>query len=433
MGEKGEVMSAQAIGVVQSDIRDLALAERGKRRIEWAFHSMSVLQGIRKHIIKAQPYANLRIAACLHITPEAANLMITLRDGGANLMLCAASPNSTHDDVAASIAKDYNIPVFGICGESREVFDVHLRTVIASQPQLIIDDGCGLTAMLHDKYPEAMPEILGGTEESAPGVARMRAAAKESLLGFPVVAVSEASTKLLFDNRCGTGQSTLDAICRTTGALIAGLNVVVVGFGPCGRGIAARARGLGANLIICEIDPTRALEAIMDGYRVLAFADAAALGDLFITVSGSKHVIGREHFDKFKNGAILCNAGHSNVEIDIENLGMVALSRRQTRDFVEEFAMRDGRRLYLLGEGRLINLNATEGLPASVMDVSYATHALSAELLIKCNGSLKKEVIPVPLEIDRQVARIKLESMGIKIDRLTVDQEQYLATWFQNA
>ena len=290
-----------------------------------------------------------------------------------------------------------------------------------------------LTATLHEKHPEALPEILGGTEESPGGVARMRAAAKDSLLGFPVVAVSEAATKQLFDNRCGTGQSTLDAITRTTGVLVAGLNVVVIGFGPCGRGIAARARGLGANLIVCEVDPTRALGAIMDGYRVLAFADAAALGDIFITVSGNKHVIGREHFDKFKNGAILCNAGHSNVEIDIENLGLIALSRRQTRDFVEEFATRDGRRLYLLGEGRLINLNATEGLPASVMDVAYATHALSAEYLIKCNAILEKQVVPVPLEIDRQVAKIKLESMGVKIDRLTVDQEQYLATWFQNA
>jgi adenosylhomocysteinase len=426
-------MATQAVGAVHCDIRDLALAERGKRRIEWAFQSMSVLQGIRKHIIKAQPFANLRIAACLHITPEAANFMITLRDGGANLMLCAASPNSTHDDVAASIAKDYNIPVFGICGESQEVFDVHLRTVIASQPQLVIDDGSALTAALHEKHPEAMPEILGGTEESAAGVARTRAAAKANLLGFPVVAICEAPTKLLFDNRCGTGQSTLDAICRTTGVLVAGLNVVVVGFGPCGRGIALRARGLGANIIICEVDPARALEAIMDGYRVLAFADAAALGDIFITVSGNRHVIGREHFDKFKNGAMLCNAGHSNVEIDIENLGMAALSRRHTRDFVEELAMRDGRRLYLLGDGRLINLNATEGLPASVMDISYATHALSAEFIIKCNGALPKQVVPVPVEIDRQVARIKLESMGVKIDRLSVDQEQYLATWFQNA
>jgi adenosylhomocysteinase len=426
-------MSTQAIGSVPSDVRDLALADRGKRRIEWAFQSMTVLQGIRKHIIKAQPYANLRIAACLHITPEAANLLITLRDGGANLMLCAASPNSTHDDVAASIAKDYNIPVYGICGESQEVFDVHLRTVIASQPQLVIDDGCALTATLHEKHPEALPEILGGTEDSPSGVARMRAAAKENLLGFPVVAVAEASTKILLDNSCGTGQSTLDAICRTTGVLIAGLNVVVVGFGPVGRGIAVRARGLGANLVVCEVDPTRALEAIMEGYRVLAFAEAAAMGDIFITVSGNKNVIGREHFDKFKNGAILCNAGHSHLEIDIENLGLVALHRRQTRDFVEEFVMRDGRRLYLLGEGRLINLNATEGLPASVLDVSYATHALSAEYLIKANGILQKQVVRVPLEIDRQVARIKLESMGVKIDRLTVDQEQYLNTWFQNA
>jgi adenosylhomocysteinase len=375
----------------------------------------------------------LRIAACLHITPEAANLMITLRDGGAQLMLCAASPNSTHDDVAASIVKDYSIPVFGICGESEEVFGFHLRTLIGSQPQLIIDDGCALSAMLHERYSEALPEILGGTEETPGGVARMRAAAKDSRLGFPVVAVSEAATKQLFDNRCGTGQSTLDAITRTTGVLIAGLNVVVVGFGPCGRGIAARARGMGANLIVSEVDPTRALAAIMDGYRVLAFADAAVLGDIFITVSGNKNVIGREHFEKFKNGAILCNAGHSNVEIDIENLGLAALSRRPTRDFVEEFAMRDGRRLYLLGDGRLINLNATEGLPASVIDVSYATHALSAEYLIKANGALQKQVVPVPLEIDRQVARIKLESMGVKIDRLTVNQEQYLATWFQNA
>jgi adenosylhomocysteinase len=425
-------MSTPAVATVPCDVRDLALAERGKRRIEWAFQSMSVLQGIRKHIIKGQPFAGLRIAACLHITPEAANLLVTLRDGGAQLMLCAASPNSTHDDVAASIAKDYSIPVYGICGESQEVFEVHLRTVIAQQPQIVIDDGGALIATIHEKHPEAMPEILGGTEESAAGVARMRVAAKEHLLGFPVVAVSESPAKQLFDNRCGAGQSTLDAICRTTGVLIAGLNVVIVGFGAVGRGIASRARGLGANIIVCEVEPTRALEAIMEGFRVLAFAEAATLGDIFITVSGNKHVIAREHFDKFKNGAILCNAGHSHVEIDIENLGTVALSRRHTRDFVEEFAMRDGRRLYLLGEGRLINLNATEGLPASVMDVSYATHALSAEYLIKCNGVLPKQVVPVPVEIERQIARIKLESMGVKIDRLTVDQEQYLGTWFQN-
>jgi adenosylhomocysteinase len=426
-------MSTPALAAIPSDVRDLALAERGKRRIEWAFQSMCVLQGIRKHFIKEQPFARYRIAACLHISPEAANLMITLRDGGANLMLCAASPSSTHDDVAACLVKDYGIPVFGICGENHETFVSHIGAVLAHEPQIVIDDGCTLTAALHENHEQALAALIGGTEDTAIGVARLRVAARENQLDFPVVAVGEAVTKQLFENRYGTGQGILDALLRVTGILVAGLNVVVIGYGSCGRGIAQRARGLGASVSVAEVDPVRAVEAVMEGYRVLSLAEAAVFGDVFITATGNKNVINREHLDKFKNGAMLCNAGHSNIEIDSEALAQAAFSRRHTRDFVEEFAMRDGRRLYLLGDGRLINLNATEGQPPSVMDIALANHALAAEYLVKNRKSLQKSVIAVPYEIDRQVAKIKLESMSVKIDRLTVEQEQYLANRFESA
>jgi adenosylhomocysteinase len=422
-------MSTQAAEAVPCEIKDIALAERGKRRIEWAFQSMPILQGVRKHFIKTQPFAGLRVAACLHVTPETANLMITMRDGGANILLSAASAHSTNDDVAACLAKDYSIHVYAVQGETPGMFSAHLDMAARFAPNLIIDDGCQLISALHERHPELLPEALGATEESPAGIARLRAAAKVGLLCFPVVAISESDTKRVFDSRYGAGQSTLDAIVRTTGHLIAGTTLVVAGFGSSGRGIAMRARGLGASVIVTEVDPVRALEALMDGYRVLSMQEAAALGDIFVTVSGNKNVISREHFEKFKNSAVLCNAGHSNAEIDTEGLASAAYSRRMAREFVEEFSMRDGRKIYLLADGRPVNTVAGEGQPAGVMDVSVANHALVAEYLVKEGSSLRKAVYPVSPEMDRQVAKLKLEAMSIKIDRLTVAQEQYLASW----
>ncbi|MBV9407165.1 MAG: adenosylhomocysteinase [Acidobacteriaceae bacterium] len=408
------------------DIKDLGLAERGKRHIEWAFQSMCVLQAVRKQFIKTQPFARVRIGACLNVTAETANLMITLRDGGAKLALCAANPMSTQDDVAASLVKDYGISVFAVRSESAESLNAHVAAVVNQNPQITMDDGYSLIAALHSQHTEALNGVVGGTEETTTGALRVRQMANEGRLRYPVVSVNDAQTKQLFDNRYGTGQSTIDAIVRCTNVLIAGLNVVVVGYGICGRGVALRARGLGANVIVTEVDPIRALMASMDGYRVTSMADAATLGDVFVTVTGSKNVIGREHFERLKNGAILCNSGHSNLEIDLETLAQIASSRRQSRDMVEEFAMRDGRRIYVLAEGQVINIAAADGHPASVMDMSFGNSALCAEYLWKNHSSLEKRMYGVPTEIDRQVAKMKLESMGIKIDRLTMDQEQYL-------
>lgn len=425
-------MSTSVNAAVPSDIKDAALAERGKRRIEWAFQSMNVLQTIRKHFIKTQPFAGIRIGACLNVTPETANLMITLRDGGASLALCAANPLSTHDDIAASLVKDYGIAVFAVRGETAETYDRHIEAVLNTAPQFTMDDGCDLIMRLHLRQPEALERMIGGTEETTTGAFRLRRMATEGRLRYPVVAVNDAQTKQLFDNRYGTGQSTVDAIVRCTNVLLAGLNFVVVGYGICGRGIALRAKGLGANLIVAEVDPIRALMASMDGYRVTSLQEAAGMGDVFVTVTGSKNVIGREHFEKLKNGAMLCNAGHSNVEIDLETLGQITSSRRHTRDLVEEFALRDGRRIYVLGEGRVINIAAAEGHPASVMDMSFGNSALSVEYLLKNRPSLENRVYGVPAEIDRLVAKMKLEAMGIKIDRLTVEQEQYQTSWVES-
>lgn len=411
------------------DVKDLSLAERGKRRIEWAFQSMCVLQAVRKHFIKAQPFARIRIASCLNVTAETANLMITLRDGGATLALCSASPLSTDDEVAACLAKDYNVSVFAVKGESPAARRAHLDAVLAFKPHLTMDDGCDIVSAFHSRPQEASEAVLGGTEETTTGAVRLRRLAQSGALPYPIIAINDASTKQLFDNRYGTGQSTIDAILRCTNALLAGLNLVVVGYGSCGAGIALRAKGLGASVIVTEVNPIRALQASMDGYRVLSMADAAAFGDVFVTVTGNKNVIGREHFEKFKNGAILCNSGHSNVEIDLETLAGIASSRRQTRESVEEFALRDGRRIYLLANGEVINVAAANGHPASVMDLSFGNQALSAEYLVKNHSTLEKAVHPVPADIDRQVAKLKLESMGVKIDRLTVEQEHYLASW----
>lgn len=421
-------MSANPQASVNCDIKDLALAGLGKRRIEWAFSSMPVLQTIRKQFIKAQPLAGVRIAACLHVTSETANVLITLRDGGAEPVLCASNPLSTQDDIAASLVRDYGIPVFAMSGESAEAHESHILSAIDFAPQITIDGGCDLLTALHTRRPEFLAGVIGGTEKTTTGVARLRAMARDGSLQYPVISINDSSTKHLFDNRYGTGQSTLDGILRATNALVAGLNVVVAGYGWCGRGFAHRARGLGANVIVTEVDPIRAVEAVMDGFRVMSMSEAAAIGDVFCTLTGNRHVVGREHFEKLKSGAILCNAGHSDVEIDLETLGKMSSSRRPMRELVEEFALRDGRRIYVLGYGRLINLTAGEGHPASVMDVSFANQALSVEYLVQNAKDLERKVYAVPEDLDKKVARMKLESMGIKIDRLTPDQEQYLGS-----
>jgi len=414
---------------VACDVKDMALADLGKRRTEWAFQSMPVLQTIRKQFIKTQPLAGVRVSACLHVTSETANLMITLKDGGASIVLCASNPLSTQDDVAATLVRDYGISVYAIKGESNDVYYSHITAAAEHRPTLTMDDGADLVHMLHTKRQELLADVIGGTEETTTGVIRLRAMAKEGVLRYPIVAVNDAYTKHLFDNRYGTGQSTLDGVIRATNVLLAGLNVVVAGYGWCGRGVAMRARGLGANVIVTEVEPTKALEALMDGYRVMSMHEAAVIGDVFITVTGNKHVIGRDHFEKLKNGAILANSGHFNVEIDLEALAKLASSRRQTREFVEEFALRDGRRIYVLGEGRLINLAAAEGHPASVMDMSFANQALASEYMVKNHATLEKKVYSVPEALDKQVAKMKLEAVGVKIDRLTVEQEHYLASW----
>jgi len=414
---------------VACDIKDISLADVGKRRTEWAFQSMPVLQSIRKQFIKSQPLAGVRVAACLHVTSETANLMITLRDGGASVVLCASNPLSTQDDVAATLVRDFSIPVYAIKGEDNNVYYQHLTSAAEHAPHITMDDGADLVTLLHSKRQDLAANIMGGTEETTTGVIRLRAMAKDGVLKYPIVAVNDAMTKHFFDNRYGTGQSTIDGIVRSTNILLAGLNVVVAGYGWCGRGVALRARGHGANVIVTEVDPIKALEALMDGYRVMSMIEAAAIGDVFITVTGDKHVIGRDHFPHMKNGAILCNSGHFNVEIDLDTLGRISSSRRQTREFVEEYAFRDGRKLYVLGEGRLINLAAAEGHPASVMDMSFANQALAADYMVKNHASLEKRVYSVPEDLDRQVARMKIESMGVKIDRLTPEQERYLTSW----
>jgi adenosylhomocysteinase len=411
------------------DVRDISLSDKGKRRTEWAFQFMPVLQTIRKQFISTQPLAGIRIAACLHVTSETANLMVALRDGGASVVLCASNPLSTQDDVAATLVRDYGIPVYAIKGENNEVYYSHLAAALNHKPQVTMDDGADLVTMLHTKRQDLLAGVLGGTEETTTGVIRLRAMAKDDVLKYPVVAVNDAQTKHFFDNRYGTGQSTMDGILRATNVLLAGMPVAVVGYGWCGRGVAMRARGLGANVIVCEVDPIKAIEALMDGYRVMTMNEAAGIAEVFITVTGNKSVIAREHFEKLKSGAILCNSGHFNVEVDLETLDQMASSRRQVREFVEEYVMKDGRRIFVLGEGRLINLAAAEGHPASVMDMSFANQALSVKYLIEQHASLQKRVYPVPLDLDREIARMKLESMGVKIDKLTAEQEKYLASW----
>jgi adenosylhomocysteinase len=411
------------------DVKDPGLAAKGKTRIEWANQWMPVLQLIRRRFIKERPLKGVRISACLHVTTETANLAITLRDGGADVVVCASNPLSTQDDVAASLVKDHKIPTFAIKGEDKATYYSHIVSALDHKPQITMDDGADLVTMILTNRQELVAGVLGGTEETTTGVIRLRSMAKQGVLKYPIIAVNDADTKHLFDNRYGTGQSTIDGILRATNLLFAGLRVVICGYGWCGRGVAMRAKGLGADVIITEINPTRALEAVMDGFRVMPLAQAAKMGDVFITVTGNKSVVAAEHFRVMKDGAVVANSGHFNVEIDLPGLGKLSRHKRPTREFVDEYTLRDGRKIYVLGEGRLINLAAAEGHPAVVMDMSFADQALSVEYMVKHAKKLEPKVYPVPVEIDRNVARLKLKSLGISIDRLTREQEAYLASW----
>lgn len=411
------------------DVKDLNLAAKGKLRIEWANQWMPVLQIIRKRFLKERPLKGVRISACLHVTTETANLAITLRDGGADLVLCASNPLSTQDDVAASLVKDYNIPTYAIKGEDKKSYYSHIVSALDHKPQITMDDGADLVTMILTQRQDLVPGVLGGTEETTTGVIRLRSMANEGVLKFPIVAVNDADTKHFFDNRYGTGQSTLDGILRATNLLFAGLRVVICGYGWCGRGVAMRAKGLGADVIITEINPTKALEAVMDGFRVMPLSEAAKIGDIFITVTGNKSVVAGQHFRLMKDGAVVANSGHFNVEIDIPALERLAVSKRRTREFVDEYTLRGGKKIYLLGEGRLINLAAAEGHPAVVMDMSFADQSLSAEYMVKNAKKLEPKVYPVPADIDQTVAKLKLESLGVSIDTLTREQAKYLASW----
>jgi adenosylhomocysteinase len=419
----------ETVTKLNGDVKDIALAEKGKRKIEWANQQMPVLQLIRKQFIKDQPLKGIRMSACLHVTSETANLAITLRDGGADVVLCGSNPLSTQDEVAASLVKDYNIPTYAIKGEDNATYYAHIAAALDHKPQVTMDDGADLVTQLLTKRTELVKDVIGGTEETTTGVIRLRAMAKDGTLKYPVIAVNDALTKHLFDNRYGTGQSTIDGILRATNLLIAGLRVVIAGYGWCGRGVAMRAKGLGADVIVTEINPTRALEAVMDGFRVMPMGDAAKIGDIFITVTGNKSILAHEHFEKMRDGAVICNSGHFNVEIDIPALEKLSSAKKIARPFVEEYVMKDGRRIYLLGEGRLINLAAAEGHPAVVMDMSFANQALASEYLVKNASQLKPQVYSVPEPIDRQIAKLKLESMGVHVDKLTPEQEHYLASW----
>jgi adenosylhomocysteinase len=411
------------------DVRDLSLAPAGLVRIEWADRQMPVLAAIRERFEREQPLAGYRLSACLHVTSETANLARTLQAGGADVALCASNPLSTQDEVAAALVAEYGIPVFAIRGEDDATYYSHINAAVDHRPQLTMDDGADVIGILHSERRDQLTEILGGTEETTTGVIRLRALEREGKLGFPVIAVNEANTKHLFDNRYGTGQSTLDGIVRATNVLLAGRKFVVGGYGWVGRGVAMRARGMGAHVIVTEVDPLRALEAVMDGYEVLPMERAAEVGDIFVTATGDKNVISRAAIERMKDGAILANTGHFNVEIDIPGLRELSASSRPARPNVEEFALPDGRRLYLVAEGRLVNLSAAEGHPAAVMDMSFANQALSAEHLVRNGDGLERRVYDVPEEIDREIARLKLETMGIEIDRLTEEQARYLASW----
>ncbi len=411
------------------DVKDINLADKGKDRIEWAFQTMDVLDSIQKRFEKEKPLKGKTIGACLHVTTETANLAITLKAGGADIYLCASNPLSTQDDVAAALVKHYGIPVFAIKGEDRDTYYSHLNAVLDKKPNITMDDGADLVSLLHSERKELTDNILGSTEETTTGVIRLKSMEKDNVLLFPVIAVNDANTKHLFDNRYGTGQSTLDGIIRATNRLIAGSVFVVAGYGWCGKGLADRAKGMGANVIVVETDPLRALEAVMDGFRVMPIAEAAKIGDFFCTVTGDMHVIRKEHFEVMKDGAIVANSGHFDVEIDVKGLREIAVSSKDIREFVKEYKLANGHRIYLLAEGRLVNLSAAEGHPSSVMDMSFANQALSAEYLVKNGKNLEKKVYVVPKEIDDNIASLKLETLGIKHDELTEEQKEYLSSW----
>jgi len=418
--------------VTMGDIRDAALAPGGRDRIDWAAGEMPVLRQIRERFDKERPLDGIRIAACLHVTTETANLMETLAAGRAEVVLAASNPLSTQDDVAAALTEQSGVETFAIKGEDNDTYYKHINAVLDLRPMITMDDGADLVSVLHTQRVDQLAEVLGGTEETTTGVIRLRAMAADGALAYPIVSVNDADTKHLFDNRFGTGQSTMDAIMRSTNRLIAGKTFVVAGYGMCGRGVAARARGMGAHVIVTEVDPTSALEAVMEGYRVMPIRDAARVGDLFVTVTGDTGVIRREHLELMKDGAILANSGHFDVEIDKGALRELATGGvRRLREFVDEYTLADGRRINLLGEGRLVNLAAAEGHPAAVMDMSFANQALAVEWMVKNHATLEKRVYPVPVEIDREVARLKLRAMNVEIDQLTAEQDEYLHSWQQ--
>ncbi|MEW5923604.1 MAG: adenosylhomocysteinase [Candidatus Zixiibacteriota bacterium] len=411
------------------DITDIKKAPKGKLRIEWAEQNMPVLRLIRTRFEKEKPLKGVNLACCLHVTTETANLMVTLKAGGANATLCASNPLSTQDDVAASLVKDHGISVFARFDEDKKTYYRHINQALEVKPHITMDDGADLVSTLHSERKELLEGIIGGTEETTTGVIRLKAMAADGALKYPIIAVNDSKTKHFFDNRYGTGQSTVDGILRATNALIAGSTVIVAGYGWCGRGFAMRASGMGGHVIVTEVDPTKAIEAAMDGYRVMPMSEAAKIGDIFVTLTGDINVVRMEHFNKMKDGAIVCNSGHFNVEIDLASLEKAKVKKRTVRDFVEEYTLKNGRRINILGEGRLINLAAAEGHPAMVMDMSFANQALAAEYLIGSAAKLKNQVYIVPEKIDNQIAALKLKSMGIKIDKLTPEQKKYLASW----
>ena len=411
------------------DVKDMRLAEGGRRRIEWADLEMPVLRHIRERFEKERPLKGTRVSACLHVTTETANLMRTLQAGGADTVLTASNPLSTQDDVAASLVSHFEIPVFGIKGEDNATYYKHIHAALDHKPQVTMDDGADLLSTLHKERRQLLDQMIGGTEETTTGVIRLRAMAADKALAYPVIAVNDAMTKHFFDNRYGTGQSTIDGIVRATNILLAGRTFVVSGYGWCGRGLANRARGMGANVIVTEIEPLAALEAVMDGFRVMPMAEAAPLGDIFCTLTGDINVLDKQHFEAMRDGAIISNSGHFNVEINIPALEALSTEKRRAREFIEQYVLKDGRRVNLLAEGRLVNLAAAEGHPASVMDMSFANQALSLEYLLQHSGELEKKVYGVPEAIDREIARLKLEAMGIHIDALTDEQRKYLASW----
>ncbi len=418
-----------AVNNTKGDVKDLSLARAGVNRVEWAEREMGVLRIIGERFAREKPLQGLRISACLHVTSETANLAIVLKDGGADIVLCASNPLSTQDDVAAALVSEYGIPTYSIKGEDNETYYKHLSTVLDHEPQYTMDDGADLVSMLHRDRSELLKNVGGGTEETTTGVIRLNAMAADNALRYPIIAVNEAETKHFFDNRYGTGQSTLDGITRATNILWAGRRVVVGGYGWCGRGVASRARGLGAHVIVTEVNAVRALEAVMDGFAVMPGLEAAKVGEVFITVTGGLHTVGKEHMEVMANGAIIANSGHFNVEIDIPALEAMSQSHREVRPYVEEYTTKDGRKLYLLGEGRLINLTAAEGHPSAVMDMSFANQALSVEYLVRNQGKLEPGVYVVPTEMDQEVGRLKLESMGLHIDSLSSAQKNYQESW----